>query len=136
MHGLPRISTIIRERRLSFSGHCWRSKNEVVSDLVLWVDLVAAVVAVVVVVVVVVVVKSIITVSHKHIHIPTKCMQLFHNFIVSLSYKNTHANSNLHTHTKHMYTISLNTGCLSTNLCNINIKHLWATFSRTVRLTH
>ena len=27
--GLPRISTTI-------SGHCWRSKNEVVSDLVLW----------------------------------------------------------------------------------------------------
>ena len=34
--GLPRISTTIRERRLRFSGHCWRSKNEVVNDLVLW----------------------------------------------------------------------------------------------------
>ena len=34
--GLPRISTTIRERRLRFNGHCWRSKNEVVSDLVLW----------------------------------------------------------------------------------------------------
>ena len=34
--GLPRISTTIRERRLRFSGHCWRSKNEVVSDLFLW----------------------------------------------------------------------------------------------------
>ena len=34
--GLPRVSTIIRERRLRFSGHCWRSRNEVVSDLVLW----------------------------------------------------------------------------------------------------
>ena len=34
--GLPRISTTIREGRLRFSGHCWRSKNEVVSDLVLW----------------------------------------------------------------------------------------------------
>ena len=34
--GLPRISTTIRERRLRFSGHCWRSKYEVVSDLVLW----------------------------------------------------------------------------------------------------
>ena len=30
------ISTTIRERRLRFSGHCWRSKNEVISDLVLW----------------------------------------------------------------------------------------------------
>ena len=34
--GLPRISTTIRERRLRFSVHCWRRKNEVVSDLVLW----------------------------------------------------------------------------------------------------
>ena len=34
--GFPRISIILRERRLRFSGHCWRSKNEVVSDLVLW----------------------------------------------------------------------------------------------------
>ena len=33
--GLPRISTTIRESRLRFSGHCWRSKNEVVSSLVL-----------------------------------------------------------------------------------------------------
>ena len=32
---LPRISTTVRERCLRFSGHCWRSKNEV-SDLVLW----------------------------------------------------------------------------------------------------
>ena len=34
--GLPRIWTTIRERRLRFNGHCRRSKNEVVSDLVLW----------------------------------------------------------------------------------------------------
>ena len=34
--GLPRISTTIRERRLRFSGHFWRSRNEVVRDLVLW----------------------------------------------------------------------------------------------------
>ena len=34
--GLPRISTTIRERRRRFSGHCSRSQNEVVSDLVLW----------------------------------------------------------------------------------------------------
>ena len=33
--GLPRISTTIRERYLSFSGHCWKSETEVVSDLVL-----------------------------------------------------------------------------------------------------
>ena len=34
--GLPRTSTTIRDRRLRFSGHCWRNENEVVSDLVLW----------------------------------------------------------------------------------------------------
>ena len=34
--GLPRISTTIREGCLWFSGHCWRSKNKVVGDLVLW----------------------------------------------------------------------------------------------------
>ena len=34
--GLPKIWTTVRERRLSFSGHCWRSRNEVVSNLVLW----------------------------------------------------------------------------------------------------
>ena len=34
--GLPRISTTIRERCLRYSSHCWRSKNEVVSDLVSW----------------------------------------------------------------------------------------------------
>ena len=33
--GLPWISTTSRERRLSFSGHCWRSKNKVVRDLIL-----------------------------------------------------------------------------------------------------
>ena len=33
--GLPGISTTITERCLRFSGHCWRSTNEVVSDLVL-----------------------------------------------------------------------------------------------------
>ena len=36
MQGLPRISTTIRERCLRFSVHCWRNKNEVLSDLVLW----------------------------------------------------------------------------------------------------
>ena len=34
--GLPRISTTTRKRCHRFSGHCWRSKNEDVSDLVLW----------------------------------------------------------------------------------------------------
>ena len=34
--GLPRISITIRERRLRFSGHCWRSRDKVVSDLLLW----------------------------------------------------------------------------------------------------
>ena len=34
--GIPRILTTIRERCSRFSGHCWRSINEVVSDLVLW----------------------------------------------------------------------------------------------------
>ena len=34
--GLPTILTTIRLSHLRFSGHCWRSKNEVVSSLVLW----------------------------------------------------------------------------------------------------
>ena len=34
--GLPRISTTIKEKNLRFSGHCWTSKNEVPSDVVLW----------------------------------------------------------------------------------------------------
>ena len=34
--GLPRISTTVQERRLRFTGHCWKIKNEVVRDLVLW----------------------------------------------------------------------------------------------------
>ena len=33
---LPAISTIIKERRTRFAGHCWRSKNEVISDVLLW----------------------------------------------------------------------------------------------------
>ena len=33
---LPAISTTIRQRRVTFAGHCWRSKGEIVSDLVLW----------------------------------------------------------------------------------------------------
>ena len=33
---LPSITTIIEERRLRFSGHCFRSKQEVVHQLILW----------------------------------------------------------------------------------------------------
>ena len=33
---LPNISAIIAERRTQFSGHCWRSKEEVVHKLLLW----------------------------------------------------------------------------------------------------
>ena len=33
---LPPISHTIRERRVTFAGHCWRSKEELVSDLILW----------------------------------------------------------------------------------------------------
>ena len=30
------ITDTIHEQRLRFSGHCWRIKNEVVSDVLLW----------------------------------------------------------------------------------------------------
>ena len=33
---LPPISTSLQIRRLQFSGHCWRSENETVSQLLLW----------------------------------------------------------------------------------------------------
>ena len=33
---LPPISASLQIRRLQFSGHCWRSKNETVSQLLLW----------------------------------------------------------------------------------------------------
>ena len=33
---IPKISDTIRERRTRFAGHCWRSKSELVSDLLLW----------------------------------------------------------------------------------------------------
>ena len=33
---LPAISHIIRERRTRFVGHCWREKDEIVSDVLLW----------------------------------------------------------------------------------------------------
>ena len=34
--GLPKISDVIRQRRLRFAGHCFRMCDEVVADLVLW----------------------------------------------------------------------------------------------------
>ena len=33
---IPKISKSIRMQRLRFAGHCWRSKDEVASDLILW----------------------------------------------------------------------------------------------------
>ena len=33
---LVRITSVIKERRTRFPGHCYRSKDEVVSDLTLW----------------------------------------------------------------------------------------------------
>ena len=33
---LPKITDIICERRIRFSGHCWRSKEEVVHQVLLW----------------------------------------------------------------------------------------------------
>ena len=33
---LPRLSQVIRARRLQFAGHCYRATNEVVSSFVLW----------------------------------------------------------------------------------------------------
>jgi len=35
-NGLPRISSVLTSRMLTFSGHCFRSKHEVISDLLLW----------------------------------------------------------------------------------------------------
>ena len=37
LHGpIPDISTILRERRMHFAGHCWRAKQELAIDLPLW----------------------------------------------------------------------------------------------------
>ena len=33
---LQDVTTMIRERRMRFAGHCWRSKEEIVSDTLLW----------------------------------------------------------------------------------------------------
>ena len=33
---IPKIRDTIRQHRLRFVGHCWRSKEEIVSDVPLW----------------------------------------------------------------------------------------------------
>ena len=33
---IPTITITIRQQRLRFAGHCWRSKEEVASDVLLW----------------------------------------------------------------------------------------------------
>ena len=33
---LPPVSLTIKQERMRFAGHCWRSKEEIVSDLLLW----------------------------------------------------------------------------------------------------
>ena len=33
---LPKVSQTVCQRRLRFSGHCWRSKNEMVQKVLLW----------------------------------------------------------------------------------------------------
>ena len=33
---IPPLSVIIRERRMRFAGHCWRNKDELASDVLLW----------------------------------------------------------------------------------------------------
>ena len=33
---MPKISVAIREQRLRFAGHFWRSQGELASDLLLW----------------------------------------------------------------------------------------------------
>ena len=33
---LPPITDVINERRTRFAGHCWRSKDEIISDVLLW----------------------------------------------------------------------------------------------------
>ena len=33
---LPSITDVIKERRTRFAGHCWRSKDEIISDVLLW----------------------------------------------------------------------------------------------------
>ena len=34
--GIPKITTTIAAQRVRFSGHCWRSKDELAHQLLLW----------------------------------------------------------------------------------------------------
>ena len=34
---LPPITTTIKVRRTRFAGHCWRNKDELISDVLLWI---------------------------------------------------------------------------------------------------
>ena len=33
---IPKISSSIRQQRMRFAGHCWRSKKELIADVLLW----------------------------------------------------------------------------------------------------
>ena len=33
---LPRVSTLVKSRRIQFSGHCFRADSEIISSLLLW----------------------------------------------------------------------------------------------------
>ena len=33
---LPRVSALVRSRRVQFAGHCYRAESEIVSSLLLW----------------------------------------------------------------------------------------------------
>ena len=37
LHGnIPKITNTIKEHRMRFSGHCWRSREEMISEVLLW----------------------------------------------------------------------------------------------------
>ena len=38
---LPPITETIQDRRIRHAGHCWRSRNELISDVLLWTPLMA-----------------------------------------------------------------------------------------------
>ena len=33
---IPKITITIKEHRMRFSGHCWRSREEMISEVLLW----------------------------------------------------------------------------------------------------
>jgi len=33
---IPPLTSILRKRKICFVGHCWRAKQELISDLLLW----------------------------------------------------------------------------------------------------